>query len=145
MPPNDRNVPPKITGILETCLYVEDVARSRTFYQRLFGFEALLADERIATLEVVTGQVLILFKRDATTEPIPVGDGFIPPHDGSGRQHFALSIGASEVEAWRSRLIGQGIGVESEVDWPAGGHSLYFRDPDGLLVELATPGLWAKK
>ena len=136
---------PPITGILETCLYVEDVARSRDFYERLFGFEALLADERISTLAVVPGQVLILFKRGATTEPIPVGKGFIPPHDGSGRQHFAFSIGAGDVEAWRSRLAGQGITIESEVDWPTGGHSLYFRDPDGLLVELATPGLWAKK
>ena len=27
--------------------------------------------------------------------------------------------------------------------WPRGGESLYFRDPDGHLVELATPGLWA--
>jgi catechol 2,3-dioxygenase-like lactoylglutathione lyase family enzyme len=137
--------PPSITGILETCLYVTDVARSRAFYQDLFGFEALLADDRIATLAVVPGQVLILFKRGATTEPIPVGDGFIPPHDGYGRQHFALSIGAGDLEAWRRRLAGQGIAVESEVEWPAGGHSLYFRDPDCLLVELATPGLWAKK
>jgi catechol 2,3-dioxygenase-like lactoylglutathione lyase family enzyme len=104
-----------------------------------------LADDRISTLAVVPGQVLILFKRGATTEPIPVGDGFIPPHDGSGRQHFAFSIGAGDLEEWRRRLAGQGIEVESEVEWPTGGHSLYFRDPDGLLVELATPGLWAKK
>jgi catechol 2,3-dioxygenase-like lactoylglutathione lyase family enzyme len=142
--PSDRKKIPPITGILETCLYVEDVVRSRAFYQHLFGFEALLADDRISTLAVVPGQVLILFKRGATTEPIPVGDGFIPPHDGSGRQHFALSIGASDLDAWRRRLAEQGITVESEVDWPAGGHSLYFRDPDGLLLELATPALWAK-
>jgi catechol 2,3-dioxygenase-like lactoylglutathione lyase family enzyme len=28
------------------------------------------------------------------------------------------------------------------VKWPRGGESLYFRDPDGLAVELATPGVW---
>lgn len=145
MPTSDQGLPPPIAGILETCLYVEDVPRSREFYEQLFGFDALLADDRIATLAVVPGQVLILFKRGATTEPIPVGEGFIPPHDGGGRQHFAFSIDAGDIEAWRERLTGQGIAVESEVDWPTGGQSLYFRDPDGLLVELATPGLWAKK
>jgi len=29
------------------------------------------------------------------------------------------------------------------VKWPRGGTSLYFRDPAGHLVELATPGLWS--
>jgi catechol 2,3-dioxygenase-like lactoylglutathione lyase family enzyme len=27
-------------------------------------------------------------------------------------------------------------------DWPRGGRSVYFRDLDGYLLELATPGLW---
>ncbi|MDQ3753396.1 MAG: glyoxalase, partial [Acidobacteriota bacterium] len=27
--------------------------------------------------------------------------------------------------------------------WNRGGTSLYFRDPDNHLLELATPGLWA--
>jgi len=29
------------------------------------------------------------------------------------------------------------------VKWSRGGESLYFRDPDDHLVELATPGIWA--
>jgi hypothetical protein len=33
--------------------------------------------------------------------------------------------------------------VESKVVWPLGGHSLYFRDPDNHVVELATPGIWS--
>jgi catechol 2,3-dioxygenase-like lactoylglutathione lyase family enzyme len=28
------------------------------------------------------------------------------------------------------------------VSWRRGGTSLYFRDPDGHSVEVATPGLW---
>ncbi|MDF2970539.1 MAG: glyoxalase, partial [Microvirga sp.] len=35
------------------------------------------------------------------------------------------------------------IPIESRVTWPRGGTSLYFRDPDGHVLELATPGLWA--
>ena len=33
--------------------------------------------------------------------------------------------------------------IEGRTVWSRGGHSIYFRDPDGHLVELATPGLWA--
>ena len=41
--------------------------------------------------------------------------------------------------AWRA----EGIEVESRMCWPAGGESVFFRDPDGHLVELVTPGVWA--
>ena len=36
----------------------------------------------------------------------------------------------------------EGIAIEGRTDWSRGGHSIYFRDPDGHLLELATPGLW---
>jgi catechol 2,3-dioxygenase-like lactoylglutathione lyase family enzyme len=134
---------PRVVGILETCLYVEDVERSRAFYVQLFGFETLVCDERICVFAVAASQVLILFARGGTLEPVPVGDSFIPPHDGGGRQHFAFAIAAEDLAAWRRHLAETGIAVESEIVWKSGGKSLYFRDPDGLLVELATPGLWA--
>jgi len=134
--------PPPVTGILETCLYVEDIGRSRDFYRDVIGLSVMSDEERIVTFDVAPGQVLILFKRGATTKPIPVGKGIIPPHDGSGELHFALAISAEGYAPWKAYLAEQGIPVEGEVEWPKGGKSLYFRDPDGLLVELATPGLW---
>ena len=33
---------------------------------------------------------------------------------------------------------GEGIDVESRIDWPTGGRSLDFRDPDGHVVKLKT-------
>jgi catechol 2,3-dioxygenase-like lactoylglutathione lyase family enzyme len=71
-----------------------------------------------------------------------VSGGVIPPHDASGRMHFAFSIAADQLAAWERRLADAGIAIESSVNWPAGGISLYFRDPDQHLVELATPGIW---
>ena len=69
--------------------------------------------------------------------------GSIPPHDGSGPMHFAFAIAADSLAAWRARLAEAGVEIESEMVWPRGAVSLYFREPDGHLVELATPGLWA--
>lgn len=133
---------PPINGILETGIYVVDVARSHAFYERVFGFRPVLVDERICVFAVAPAQVLILFQRRGTLDPVPVGDSYIPAHDGSGPQHFAFSIAESDVEKWQKHLADHDVTIESAVTWPQGGKSLYFRDPDGLLVELATPGLW---
>lgn len=133
---------PALSGLLETCLYVEDIGRSRAFYERVFGFAAMVAEDRIVAFNVAPSQTLILFKRGATTRPIPVGGGHIPPHDGGGPQHYAFAIPAEAYDDWKAHLAREGVAIESEVNWPKGGKSIYFLDPDGLVVELATPGLW---
>ncbi len=133
---------PKINGLLETALYVEDVQRSRSFYQSLFGLEALVADERFCALNVAGKHVLLLFRKGASVAPIPHPDGTIPPHDGAGQLHLAFAIAASDLPPWEQRLHERGIPIESKIHWARGGWSIYFRDPDDHLVELATPGIW---
>lgn len=134
---------PALTGVLETALYVDDVARSVAFYRDLFGFDVLFESERAAGLDVAARQVLLLFRKGATTEPIVSERGTIPPHDGDGNLHMAFAIPAGELEAWEETLAGGGVEVEARFRWPRGGTSLYFRDPDGHLIELVTPGCWA--
>ena len=53
-----------------------------------------------------------------------------------------LPFPQTALETWRTRLRECGIEIESEVQWERGGASLYFRDPDANLLELATPGVW---
>ena len=132
-----------VTGILETALYVDDLARSAAFYQSLFGFAQLVVSDRLIALAVHDWQVLLLFRKGSTTETAVLPGGTIPPHDGNGRLHFAFAISAAELDVWRDRLHSSGVAIEGEVKWPRGGTSLYFRDPDAHLVELATPGLWS--
>jgi catechol 2,3-dioxygenase-like lactoylglutathione lyase family enzyme len=55
---------------------------------------------------------------------------------------MAFSIAAEDLAGWEARLEALGIPVEGRTKWPRGGVSLYFRDPEGHLLELATPGLW---
>lgn len=132
----------RIGGILETALHVADPFKSAAFYRRLFGFEMLLESERLVALNVAGRSVLLLFREGATSEPFTVEGGVIPPHGGSGHLHLAFSIAAEDFEPWTWRLQAEGIAVESIVNWPGGAQSIYFRDLDCHLVELATPGIW---
>jgi len=134
---------PKVGRVLETSLYVDDVARSIDFYQRLFGFEKLVADDRFCAMNVCDQQVLLLFRKRATLEPMVMPGGILPPHDGDGQTHLAFSIAAEDETAWTALLGEMNVGVESRVTWPRGGFSLYFRDPDQHLLELVSPGCWA--
>lgn len=133
----------QINGILETALYVTDPAVAADFYRRVFGFDTLLESERLVALSVAGRNVLLLFRRGATNAPFATSGGIIPPHGGAGHSHFAFSITADQFEPWKAKLGEAGVPVESIVDWPHGSRSLYFRDPDGNLGELITPGFWA--
>jgi catechol 2,3-dioxygenase-like lactoylglutathione lyase family enzyme len=133
---------PRISGVLETCIHVQDIARSALFYESLFGFRRLAFDERFCAFDVAGRDVLILFRLGGSLEPVTLPGGVIPPHDGRGHLHFAFSIPVEDLGAWEQRLAEAGIKIESRVKWPRGGESLYFRDPDDHLVELATPGIW---
>ena len=133
---------PELRGVLETSLYVSDLERSREFYTLLFGFPVLLQDDRFCALGVCGRQVLLLFRSDASLTPVTTGGGTIPAHGGEGQLHLAFAIGRDEFDAWERRLQSQTTPVESRVSWNRGGKSMYFRDPDGHLLELATPGVW---
>ena len=135
-------MPPAVVAVLETGLYVDDLQRAIEFYDRLFGFPKMFRDDRLCSYNVSGRSVLLLFRKKATLEPMQMPGGILPPHDGDGQQHMAFSITADDWDGWISRLSEMKIAVESVVHWEAGGRSVYFRDPDGNLLELATPGIW---
>jgi catechol 2,3-dioxygenase-like lactoylglutathione lyase family enzyme len=134
---------PAVNAVLETCLYAEDLERVGHFYEEVFGWQPMTCDARLRSYGVSQGSVLLLFKKGATREAVVTPGGVIPAHDGVPGGHLAFSIAAQDWETWLQRLGERSISIEKIVRWPRGGQSLYFRDPDGNLVELATPGLWA--
>ena len=134
---------PHLNGVLETALYVDDVPRARNFYGTVLGLKPLFADSRLCALDVAGRSVLLLFKRGSSLSTIELPGGTIPPHDASGQQHIALAVTEDELAAWEKHLSEHGVAIEGRTAWPRGGRSVYFRDPDGHLIELATPGLWA--
>ena len=137
-----RAGPPPIGRVVETAIYVSDLARSRAFYCGLLGAGVLLDTPRLVALSIGGQSVLLLFQRGAASEPLETPGGVVPPHGADGVQHLAFAIAAQGLDEWRSYLPSAGVPVESEVRWPRGGTSLYVRDPDNHSVELITPGLW---
>ncbi len=133
---------PRVTRVVETALYVDDVERAVAFYRDVLGLRAMGEGPRLVPMDAGAGTLLLLFRRGATREGLEFPGGWIPPHDGAGPAHFALGIALEDVEAWEARLAAHGVQVESRVSWSRGGRSLYFRDPDGHSVELVTPGTW---
>ena len=128
---------PKTEGILESSLYVDDMPRSVQFYEKIFGFR-VISDfgARGCAMDAGNRHVLLLFKKRGSLE-------MTTPHDGDGELHLAFAISAGELASWEAWLEKNGIAVEEKRFWELGGCSLYFRDPDRHLLEVATPGVWS--
>jgi catechol 2,3-dioxygenase-like lactoylglutathione lyase family enzyme len=129
--------------VLETAVYCDDLGRTRAFYEQLLEKDPMLEGERVVAFDAGEGTVLLLFQRGASEQPFESPGGLVPGHTSSGPAHLAFAIDKTDVNGWLARLESLQIPVESRVNWPRGGHSIYFRDPDGRSVELATPGTWA--
>ena len=131
----------RVRRVLETALDCDDLPRSAAFYQALLGAIPMVNTERLVAIDAGEGTVLLLFQKGAASS-VSLPGGLVPAHVSGGAGHFAFAIDAAQVPAWEARLAELGIVIESRVTWERGGLSLYFRDPDNRLVELATPGLW---
>jgi catechol 2,3-dioxygenase-like lactoylglutathione lyase family enzyme len=127
-----------IQAIIETAIYVDDLDAAEDFYERILGLRVLGKEAgRHVFFQVGAASVLLAFLAETTL----TGDR-LPAHGAKGPGHFALGIAPRFLDAWRQKLQGDGVAIEREVTWPAGGRSLYFRDPAGNSVELVTPGVW---
>jgi len=134
---------PSAARVLETALYFDDLDEAVAFYRDVLGLRVLVADPRLVAMDAGQATVLLLFRRGATVSGSQTPGGWIPPHDGRGPVHVAFAIAKDALDEWDAHLERRGIVVESRIQWPRGGRSLYFRDPAGHSVELATPGTWA--
>ncbi len=128
---------PKIRGVLETCLYVDDLSKARRFYEEVLQLEFCSEQPgRHCFFRCGNGMVL-LFVPSASRQ-----GGDLPWHGATGAGHVAFAVGADELELWQQHLENHGVEIEQKVRWPHGGGSLYFRDPAGNSLELASPEIW---
>lgn len=133
---------PEITGLLETALYVEDMAQSVRFFREVMGLSTMVENDKLTAFDAGNHGVLLIFRRGGSIADLPNDGGVIPGHDGAGPLHMAFAIPADSYDAWRNHLRSAGVVERGEMRWKGGGRSFYFEDPDGHVLEVATPGLW---
>lgn len=122
----------------EAAIYTSDLAAAERFYREVLGLEMVSSFQGRGMSFRCGATVLLVFDPARTR----IADAGVPTHGATGEGHIAFVIAEEEVEPWRQRLRQCGVTIESEVEWPEGGRSIYFRDPAGNVVELAPPTLW---
>lgn len=134
----------QLDGILETSLYCADLAQATRFYRDILGLELIGAQPDRHAFFRCGESVLLLFDAAKTArEPTSVRGQAVPLHGATGPGHVAFRVCEAQLDVWRDQLRSLGVEIESEVAWPGGGRSFYFRDPAGNSVEIATPELWS--
>lgn len=126
--------------ILETVLYAPGIAAAKDFYENVLGLQLYQYTEHRFAFFKLADQMLLIFNPAATEHQQGVKTP--PPHGTHGAGHVCFRASAAELEQWRRHLETHGVAIERELEWPAGGRSIYVRDPAGNSVEFAEPGIW---
>jgi catechol 2,3-dioxygenase-like lactoylglutathione lyase family enzyme len=124
----------KVSNILETAIYAEDLEAAEAFYTGVLGLEVR---SRLAGRHVFfySGAGMFLVFNPNQTEKEQ------DAHGCRGRGHVAWSAREEELDAWLKWLTEKGVKV-NDFYWPNGGRSLYFSDPAGNSLELTHPSIW---
>ena len=122
----------KAPVLINTCLITTDVNRLAAFYSQVLGMEAHKDGDSYVEFRTSRG-VLALFASDAQEKYIP---GSARP----GQNHSAIiEFEVSDVDREFARLHDVvKTWVKEPTTQPWGTRSIYFRDPDGNLVNFFT-------
>jgi catechol 2,3-dioxygenase-like lactoylglutathione lyase family enzyme len=123
--------------VLETNLYVDDLEAAERFYVDTLGLVLDSRKEGLFSFFRVGSAMLLLFNPDRSLS----GRG-VPAHGARGPGHVCFAVAETEIPAWQTRLEAAGVAIEHTQTWPRGGRSIYFRDPAGNSLEIATPRIW---
>ena len=111
-----------VKGIQHLNLQVADLERARAFYTQLLGFEVSFAKGDTLWLDA-GGDLLGLSQSD-----VPAPRSF---------EHFGFMVEAkAEVDRWAAQWRAYGVTPEKGPYDRSDGRSIYFRDPDGHLLEI---------
>ncbi len=134
-----------LEGILETALYAADLDAAEAFYGSVLGLEKVTRQSNRHLFYRCGPAILLIFNPAETAKPVPAGALPVPTHGATGPGHVCFRVRAEEMDGIVERLTAAGVPLESDVRWPNGARSIYFRDPAGNSLECAEPRLWNLK
>jgi catechol 2,3-dioxygenase-like lactoylglutathione lyase family enzyme len=119
-----------IKAIDYTVIFVRDMAAMRRFYEGVLGFP-VARELSPKWIEYQLGNntlALAVPTRTAADAPTPAG---------SASLQLAFKVSAAEVDQCAGELLRQGVELVSPpTDQSFGHRTLFFRDPDGNLLEI---------
>lgn len=119
--------------LVHTCLITNNFRQLVDFYQHVLKVSPEITNENYAEFPSARG-VLAIFSADAQEKYIP---GSAKP---GNNQSAILEFRVGDVDAEYARLKGYvSTWVKAPSDQPWGTRSIYFRDPDGNLVDFYAP------
>ena len=127
----------QLRGILETSLYADDLDQAESFYESVLALNVFAKEPGRHLFFKFGDQMLLLFNPARTIE-----ESEAVPHGARGPGHVAFAVPMSKMDGWKKQLKENGVEIEKDMVWPNGGRSLYFRDPAGNCLELASPLVW---
>lgn len=134
---------PELQAVLEATLYCDDLDAAERFYTEVCGLERITRDPVRHVFFRCGPTVVLVFDPAQTEHDVRhVGDAVVPTHGARGPGHLCFRVAPDTRDHWRGHLERHGVAVESEIDWPGGGWSIYVRDPAGNSLEFATASLW---
>jgi catechol 2,3-dioxygenase-like lactoylglutathione lyase family enzyme len=119
-----------IRAIDYTVIFVRDMAAMRRFYEGILGFP-VIRELSPGWIEYrVGGNTLALARPSLTGADAPIPKG-------SAALQLAFKVSPPEVDECAGELVRQGVELLSPpTDQSFGHRTLFFRDPDGNLLEV---------
>ncbi|MEW4368481.1 VOC family protein [Paenibacillus kandeliae] len=120
---------PLIHGLGHITISVSDMKRSVHFYQTIFQCEPVLSQPKTVYFDVAGMWWALNIQNDITREDIH-----------SSYTHIALAVSAESLPELELNVKKAGAEIETgrKRDVEGEGQSIYFRDPDGHLLEFHT-------
>jgi catechol 2,3-dioxygenase-like lactoylglutathione lyase family enzyme len=132
----------KPAAVLESALYVDDLAQAEAFYGGVLGLDCVGKTEGRHVFFRCGAGIVLLFNAAATRVAAPGAKLPVPVHGATGQGHLCFRATSDEMDQWIKRLTSHGIAIEADFIWPGGGRSIYFRDPSGNSLEFGEPKIW---